>query len=54
MDKTFVEKLHTTELGADRIRKNLCLDVDDVVDWCKQKIRRKTALLLEKVKIGMY
>jgi len=33
-----IEKIHTTELGAERIRRNLALGVDDVVDWCKQTI----------------
>lgn len=33
-----LEKVHTTDLGSERIKKNLKLDVDDVVDWCKQKI----------------
>ena len=37
---TQIEKLHTTPMGADRIRKNLSLDesVADVVEYCKQKI----------------
>jgi hypothetical protein len=30
--------LHTTELGAMRIRRNLGLNVDDVVDWCKRVV----------------
>ena len=33
-----INKLHTTELGIIRIRKNLNLDTDDVVEWCKNKI----------------
>lgn len=33
-----VDKLHTTEMGVERIRRNLSLDVDDVVDWCKTAI----------------
>ena len=35
-----LEKIHTTEMGAGRIRKNLLLDssVSDVVDFCKKKI----------------
>ncbi len=33
-----IEKLHTTELGALRIKKNLALETDDVVEWCKRKI----------------
>lgn len=28
--------LHTTELGAERIKRNLGLTVDDVVQWCKE------------------
>jgi len=33
-----LDKIHTTEMGLDRIRKNLQLDVDDVVGWCKEKM----------------
>lgn len=33
-----VEKIHTTELGIERIKKNLCLDIPDVVEWCKQRM----------------
>lgn len=34
-----LEQLHTTDLGVQRIRKNLCLDTDDVVAWCKERIK---------------
>lgn len=34
--KENIEKLHTTELGVGRIKKNLNLDVEDVVEWCKE------------------
>ena len=34
---TNLDKLHTTELGIERVRKNLKLDIADVVTWCKQK-----------------
>lgn len=33
---TNIEKLHTTELGVQRIKKNLSLDTDDVVKWSKK------------------
>lgn len=35
-----LNKVHTTPMGADRIKKNLSLDesITDVVDYCKQKI----------------
>jgi len=49
MDKaellTHLNKIHTTSLGEDRIRKNLCLDVDDVVFWCVQVIRDETSVI---------
>lgn len=31
-------KIHTTELGIDRIKRNLKLDIDNVVDYCKKKL----------------
>jgi hypothetical protein len=33
-----IDKLHTTELGAERVRRNLELKIDDVVSWCKKQI----------------
>lgn len=33
-----LDKLHTTKLGVERIKRNLFLDTDDVVVWCKAKI----------------
>ena len=33
-----IERIHTTVMGADRIKKNLSLDEADVVEWCKSKI----------------
>ncbi len=32
-----LDKLHTTPLGIERIRRNLSLDTSDVVAWCKTK-----------------
>ncbi len=36
-----IDKVHTTEMGIDRIKKNLRLDTDDVVEWCKKKVLDK-------------
>lgn len=36
-----IDKIHTTEMGVDRIKKNLKLDTDDVVEYCKNKILNK-------------
>lgn len=38
-----IDKIHTTELGAMRIKHNLGLDTDDVVGWCKNRIQRRDA-----------
>ena len=45
-----INKLHTTELGIIRIRKNLDLDTNDVVRWCKNKITDSNALIIKKGK----
>jgi hypothetical protein len=34
------EKIHSTELGILRIKRNLELEIKDVVDWCRQKIKQ--------------
>ena len=36
-------RIHTTDMGVDRIKKNLSLDEVDVVKWCKSKIMSKKA-----------
>ena len=33
-----IDKIHTTEMGIDRIKKNLKLNTNDVVEFCKNKI----------------
>lgn len=33
-----IDKIHTTEMGIDRIKKNLKLNNEDVVEYCKNKI----------------
>ncbi len=40
-----LDKLDTTELGVERIKRNLSLDTDDVVDWCKVKINSVNAVI---------
>lgn len=36
-----IEKVHTTKMGIDRIKKNLKLNTDSVVQYCKDKILDK-------------
>lgn len=33
-----INKIHTTKLGIDRIKKNLQIDTTDIVEYCKNKI----------------
>lgn len=33
-----IDKIHTTKMGLDRIKKNLNLTNDNVVEYCKRKI----------------
>lgn len=40
-----IDKLHTTELGVVRIKRNLSLDTDCVVEWCKERIKQPDALI---------
>ena len=36
-----IGKIHTTKMGIDRIKRNLKLDANDVVDYCKNKVLDK-------------
>ncbi|HRF36048.1 MAG TPA: DUF3781 domain-containing protein, partial [Clostridia bacterium] len=38
-----IDKLHTTELGVIRIRRNLTLENINVVEWCKSKLTDNNA-----------
>jgi len=33
-----IDQLHTTELGAVRIKRNLLLETDNVIRWCRAQI----------------
>ncbi len=37
-----IDKIHTTEMGVNRIKKNLKLDHDNVVWYCKNKVSDKS------------
>lgn len=40
-----IDKLHTTEMGVERIKRNLGLSGDNVVEWCQSKIMDKSAAI---------
>ena len=42
---TNINKLHTTNLGINRIRKNLMIDIEDVLTYCKNKILDKKSYI---------
>lgn len=45
-----LDTLHTTELGVERIKRNVSLDTADVVDWCKNKINSANAVITRRGK----
>lgn len=45
-----LDKLHTTDLGIERIKKNLCFDADDIVSWCRKKIKEPNSTIVTKGK----
>ena len=45
-----IDKIHTTELGKERIKRNLCLETDDVVSWCIRKIQDANSDIFRKGK----
>ena len=45
-----IAKLHTTELGAVRIKRNLTLEYDDAVACCREKILSPDAIIERKGK----
>ncbi|MDE5576015.1 MAG: DUF3781 domain-containing protein [Oscillospiraceae bacterium] len=45
-----IDKIHTTEMGVQRIRKNLKLNNDDAVEYCKNKILDKNCNICKQGK----
>lgn len=45
-----IEKIHTTERGITRIKRNLKLDIDDVVEYCKHKVLNENCSIYKKGK----
>ncbi len=44
-----IDKIHTTEMGAERISRNLEI-TDDAVEYCKSKILKKESEVIRKGK----
>lgn len=45
-----IDKVHTTKMGIDRIKKNLKLDTTDVVEYCKNKVLNKNCNIYKQGK----
>lgn len=45
-----ISKVHTTKMGIDRIKKNLKLNTNDVVEFCKNKILDKNSNIYKQGK----
>lgn len=45
-----MDKLHTTRMGVEKIKKNLGLDTQDAVEYCKNKISDKNCIIYKQGK----
>lgn len=45
-----IDKVHTTKMGIDRIKKNLKLDTNDVAQYCKNKVLDKNCNIYKQGK----
>ena len=45
-----IDKIHTTEMGIDRIKKNLKIDTNDVAQYCKNKVLDKNCNIYKQGK----
>ncbi len=45
-----INDLHTTKLGAVRVKKNLGLNEENIVSWCKKKIMLPYAKVIKSGK----
>ncbi len=45
-----IDKVHTTEMGVERIKRNLKLTTNDVVDYCKKNVLDKNCNIYKQGK----
>lgn len=45
-----IDKIHTTKMGIDRIKKNLKIETKDVVEFCKSRILDKNCNIYKQGK----
>jgi hypothetical protein len=42
-----IDKIHTTALGVERVKRNLGLEIVDVIVWCRQKVKQADRIIRE-------
>lgn len=56
MDKEILlanmDRIHSTSLGILRIKRNLQLETEDIIHYCKRKIK-KIVIFIKKERIGI-
>ena len=45
-----LDKIHTTQMGFDRLKKNLQLQTEDIIGWCNKQIANKGSVIIRKGK----
>ena len=40
-----LDRIHTTKLGTERIRKNIAVNLDDIVEWCRQTVEHADQII---------
>ena len=45
-----LDRLHTTPLGMERMKHNLKVDTDDMVEWCRTQIKGGNVMVVHKGK----
>ena len=45
-----IDKIHTTKMGIDRIKRNLKIDTTDVVAYCKDRVLDKNCMIYKQGK----
>jgi len=45
-----LDKLHTTEMGMERIKRNLSLETEDLILWCQRLIKNQKSEIIKKGK----
>lgn len=45
-----LDNLHTTAMGAERIKRNLALNTDDIIGWCRDRISDSNTVITRQGK----